>query len=109
MKKEPCIRFGIRIRPKISENPADSRNKSPPSAMLFTANVSQSDMSDARPHAPPSPSRTRVFPSSANYRWSKSETSDLDVGEGWGGGSFDSADLGTPLPARACQVGCFRL
>src|SRR5713226_4918456 len=55
MKKEPCIRFGIRIRPKISENPADSRNSSPPYAMLFTAKVSQSDMSDAGQHAPPSP------------------------------------------------------
>ncbi len=47
MKKEPCIKFGIRIRPKISEKPADSRNNSPPYAMLFTPKVSQSDMSDA--------------------------------------------------------------
>src|ERR1700688_1627717 len=90
MKKEPCIRFGIRIRPKISEKPADSRNKSPPSAMLFTAKVNQSDMSDARQHAHPSreglgsvdlsrlshkqreklpsPRRPRVFPGSAIYR-----------------------------------------
>src|SRR5712692_3819638 len=71
MKKEPCIKFGIRIRPKISEKPADSRNNSPPYAMLFTAKVNQSDMSDAGPHAPPSPL----------------------AGEGWGGGClFDSAD-----------------
>src|ERR1700680_3183871 len=41
MKKEPCIRFGMRISPKISEKPADSRNSRPPSAMLFTARVSQ--------------------------------------------------------------------
>ena len=30
----------MRIRPKISEKPDDSRNSKPPSAMLFTANVS---------------------------------------------------------------------
>ena len=40
MKNEPCIRLGMRIRPKISEKPDDSRNSRPPSAMLFTANVS---------------------------------------------------------------------
>ena len=26
MKNEPCIRLGMRIRPKISEKPDDSRN-----------------------------------------------------------------------------------
>ena len=31
----------MRISPKISEKPADSRNKRPPRAMLFTAKVSQ--------------------------------------------------------------------
>src|SRR5215469_10184727 len=36
MKKEPCVRFGIRINPKMSEKPADKRNKSPPSVMLLT-------------------------------------------------------------------------
>ena len=40
MKKEPCIRLGMRIRPKISEKPEESRNSKPPSAMLFTAKVS---------------------------------------------------------------------
>ena len=40
MKNEPCIRLGMRIRPKMSEKPDDSRNSKPPSAMLFTANVS---------------------------------------------------------------------
>src|SRR6266700_4411796 len=80
MKNEPCIRFGIRIRPKISENPADSRNSNPPYAMLFTARVNQTDMCDAGRHIPPSPL----------------------VGEGWGGGClFDSADSCTPLPTRA--------
>ena len=41
MKKEPCIRLGMRIRPKISEKPEDSRNSTPPSATLFTVRVSQ--------------------------------------------------------------------
>ena len=41
MKKAPCIRLGMRISPKISEKPEDSRNSRPPSAMLFTAKVSQ--------------------------------------------------------------------
>jgi hypothetical protein len=40
MKKEPCIRLGMRIRPKMSEKPDESRNSRPPSATLFTANVS---------------------------------------------------------------------
>src|SRR5436305_14867020 len=37
MNKEPCVRFGMRISPKISENPADSRNNRPPKAMLLPA------------------------------------------------------------------------
>src|SRR5262245_30973247 len=41
MKNEPWVRFGILISPKISENPADSRNKSPPSVTLLTASTSQ--------------------------------------------------------------------
>src|SRR4051812_22487865 len=44
MKNEPCIRFGIRISPKISEKPADNRNSRPPSAMLFTARRTQTLM-----------------------------------------------------------------
>jgi hypothetical protein len=40
MKNEPCIRLGMRIRPKISEKPEESRNRRPPSAMLLTAKVS---------------------------------------------------------------------
>src|SRR5437763_16463021 len=36
MKKAPCARFGIRIRPKISENPDDSRNSRPPNATLLS-------------------------------------------------------------------------
>src|SRR5262245_49122370 len=39
MKNEPCIRLGIRIIPKIRENPADKRKSKPPSAMLFTARM----------------------------------------------------------------------
>src|SRR5262249_936984 len=39
MKKEPCIRLGMRIRPKIREKPADSRNKRPPRARLLIARM----------------------------------------------------------------------
>src|SRR5262245_21748129 len=41
MNNEPCVRFGIRISPKISEKPADRRNSSPPKVMLLTASTSQ--------------------------------------------------------------------
>ena len=41
MNIEPCVRFGIRIRPKISENPADSRNSRPPSVTLLIDRISQ--------------------------------------------------------------------
>src|SRR5713226_4177968 len=41
MKKEPCIKFGMRMSPKMSEKPAESRNSRPPKATLFTASVSQ--------------------------------------------------------------------
>src|SRR5262245_20584780 len=40
MKNEPWVRFGIRMRPKISEKPADRRKRRPPSVMLFTASTS---------------------------------------------------------------------
>src|SRR3954466_8177187 len=36
MKNAPCARFGIRIRPKISEKPDDNRNSRPPKATLFS-------------------------------------------------------------------------
>src|ERR1700682_3551571 len=35
MKKAPCVRFASLIRPKISENPDDSRNNRPPSDRLL--------------------------------------------------------------------------
>src|SRR5579864_3193277 len=41
MKKDPWVRFGIRMSPKISENPADSRKSSPPNVTLLTASTSQ--------------------------------------------------------------------
>ncbi len=44
MKNEPCIRFGMRISPKISEKPADSRNSRPPKVTLFTVRTSQKFM-----------------------------------------------------------------
>src|SRR5262245_36608684 len=74
MKKEPCIRLGMRIRPKISENPADTRNNKPHIAMLFTARVSHKLIGDrralegfelsrhsglVRPHYAPSPALPR--------------------------------------------------
>src|SRR5215510_5355018 len=39
MKKEPCIRLGMRIRPKIREKPDDNRNKRPPKAKLLMARM----------------------------------------------------------------------
>src|SRR6188768_3862139 len=44
MKKEPWVRFGMRMSPKISEKPADSRNSRPPSVTLLTASTSQTLM-----------------------------------------------------------------
>src|SRR5262245_18919179 len=44
MNSEPCVRFGIRISPKIREKPADNRNNSPPKVMLLTVNTSQKVM-----------------------------------------------------------------
>ena len=41
MKSAPCVRFAIRISPKISENPDDSRNSSPPRARLFRVWMAQ--------------------------------------------------------------------
>src|ERR1700738_3342512 len=35
MKKAPCVRFASLIRPKISENPDESRNNRPPSDRLL--------------------------------------------------------------------------
>src|SRR2546423_8720394 len=44
MNSEPWVRFGMRISPKIRENPADNRNNSPPNVMLLTASNSQKVM-----------------------------------------------------------------
>src|SRR5436305_12684996 len=41
MNGEPCVRFGIRISPKISEKPADRRNSRPPKVTLLTVSTSQ--------------------------------------------------------------------
>src|ERR1051326_1030369 len=61
-----------------------------------------SHFAPTKPHCAPSPSRTRVFPSSAIDNWSKSETSEVDMGEGWGEGYlFDSADRHPPPGSRA--------
>ena len=56
MNNEPCVRFAMRISPKISENPAASRNSSPPRARLFSVWMIQNCMrakSGAARSAPP--------------------------------------------------------
>src|SRR5215813_10100751 len=40
MKKEPWVRLGIRMSPKINEKPAERRKRRPPSVMLLTASSS---------------------------------------------------------------------
>src|SRR4249919_3230547 len=52
MNSDPCVRFGMRISPKISEKPADSRNSSPPKVMLLTASTSHKFMVAAVPRSP---------------------------------------------------------
>src|SRR2546425_598957 len=44
INSEPCVRFAIRISPKISENPAARRNSSPPKARLFRVWIIQNCM-----------------------------------------------------------------
>src|SRR5262245_46685805 len=41
MYSAPCVRFAIRIRPKISEKPAARRNSNPPSARLLSVWIAQ--------------------------------------------------------------------
>src|SRR5215469_8158505 len=49
MNIEPCVRLGMRISPKIRENPADSRNKRPPNVTLLTVSSSQNVITAALP------------------------------------------------------------
>src|ERR1700737_4809039 len=53
MNIEPCVRLGMRISPKIRENPADSRNSRPPNVTLLTVsstqNVISADLQFCRP------------------------------------------------------------
>ena len=51
MNSEPCVRFGIRISPKISEKPADNRNSSPPKVTLLTDSTSQKFMAEMFPRS----------------------------------------------------------
>src|SRR5262249_47421977 len=59
MNSEPCVRFGIRISPKIREKPADRRNSKPPKVMLLAVSTSQKVMSAIFPrcssHRPRAP------------------------------------------------------
>jgi hypothetical protein len=41
MKRPPCVRFAILIKPKISEKPAARRNSNPPSARLLSVWIAQ--------------------------------------------------------------------
>src|SRR5580704_11305747 len=45
MNIEPCVRLGIRISPKIRENPADNKNNRPPNVTLLTVSSSQNVIS----------------------------------------------------------------
>ena len=51
MNSEPCVRFGMRISPKISEKPADSRNSRPPKVTLLTVSTSQNVIAANAPPA----------------------------------------------------------
>ena len=51
MNSEPCVRFGMRISPKISEKPADSRNSNPPKVTLLTVSTSQKVMAEVFPRS----------------------------------------------------------
>src|SRR6185312_7164703 len=53
MNSDPCVRLGMRISPKMSENPADSRNNRPPKVTLLTVNSSQDDMAIGFPRSLP--------------------------------------------------------
>src|SRR5579859_249843 len=56
MNIEPCVRFAMRIRPKISEKPAESRNSRPPRARLFNVWMIQYCMVCRwKPNSPPLP------------------------------------------------------
>src|SRR5215217_1538045 len=53
MKKPPCARLGMRMRPNASEKPDESRNSRPPKATLFRVWMIQNCMraSSFRPRA----------------------------------------------------------
>src|SRR5579864_4139509 len=56
MNIEPWVRLGIRISPKISEKPADSRNNRPPNVTLLTVSSSQNVISADLPLSDPATS-----------------------------------------------------
>src|SRR6185312_9204375 len=64
MNNEPCVRLGIRISPKISEKPAESRNSRPPNVMLLTVSRIQKFIVVSRaayPNRPRAPCGARGF------------------------------------------------
>ena len=96
MKNEPCIRFGMRISPKISEKPAESRNSRPPSAMLFTARVSQRLIDD-------DPARY-VVPRSSDRRHRDRSRSFCDPRARSAGHRQDQASLGAAPYTGRCLL-----
>src|SRR6516162_762990 len=88
MKNAPCARFGMRIRPKISENPDDNRNSRPPKATLFSVWMIQNC------HCIDGPRRMGQVCAAS------SDALPLPWGEGWGEGlkSVDRSEPPHPDP-----------
>src|SRR5262245_43346002 len=57
MKKDPWVRLGMRMRPKIREKPAERRKSRPPRVMLLTASTNQRFMGGDAPRSPRGASR----------------------------------------------------
>src|SRR4051794_35998441 len=95
MKNAPCVRLASRISPKISENPDDSRNSSPPSDRLLRPWMIQNCIpfhlspqgrgrrasSDARRGRGSNALRTRGSPSPGLHLTMKSDPSPAGRGE----------------------------
>src|SRR5436305_8848106 len=94
MKKPPCARFGMRISPKASEKPEESRNSRPPKAMLFSVWMIQNCMEPVM-FFPLSRLRERVPARSAGGRGRLSAYHTC----GPSSGVADWRLLGRPLPS----------
>src|SRR5207245_2434761 len=68
-----------------------------------------SPLTPSEPGLAPSPQPNSGVPEFGHDNWSKSETSEVDMGEGWGGGGlFDAAELIAPSRPAAKQRGLRR-